>query len=74
MDDGDAPYYLGDDYPFYAASLGTADLEMALLKAASGFGGADWRLALDIMAEVAARSTDAQVAAEFRLMIDEVTG
>lgn len=74
VDDGDAPYYLGDDYPFYAASLGTADLEMALLKAASGFGGADWRLALDIMAEVAARSTDAQVAAEFRLMIDEVTG
>ena len=26
------------------------------------------------MAEVAARSTDAQVAEEFRLMIDEVTG
>lgn len=73
-DDGDAPYYLGDDYPFYAASLGDADLEFALLKAASAFGGPDWRLALDIMAEVAARSTDAQVAEEFRMMIDEVTG
>jgi hypothetical protein len=73
-DDGDAPYYLGDDYPFYAASLGAADLEMALIKAAAGFGGPDWRLALEIMAEVAARSTDSQVAEEFRLMIDEVTG
>lgn len=73
-DDGDAPYYLGDDYPFYAASLVAADLEMAMLTAASAFGGPSWRLALDIMAEVAARSTDAQVAEEFRLMIDEVTG
>ena len=41
---------------------------------ASAFGGPEWHLALEIMAEVAARSTDAQVAEEFRLMIDEVTG
>lgn len=73
-DDGDAPYYLGDDYPFYAESLDASDLEMALLRAAGSFGGPDWRLALEIMGEVAARSTDAQVAEEFRLMIDEVTG
>lgn len=73
-DDGDAPYYLGDDYPFYAASLGAGDLETALHETASAFGGPEWHLALEIMAEVAARSTDAQVAEEFRLMIDEVTG
>ena len=33
---------------------------------AAGFGGPDWRRARDIMAQVAARSTNAQVCAEFR--------
>jgi hypothetical protein len=72
-DDGDAAYYLGDDYPFYARSLAPADLEMAMATATAGFGGPDWARARDIMAQVAARSTDAQVCAEFRAMIDEVT-
>jgi hypothetical protein len=72
-DDGDAAYYLGDDYPFYARSLAPADLEMAMATAAAGFGGPDWARARDIMAQVAARSSDAQVCAEFRAMIDEVT-
>ena len=72
-EDGDAAHYLGDDYPFYARSLAAADLEMALATAAAGFGGPDWARARDIMAQVAARSTDAQVCAEFRLMIEEVT-
>jgi hypothetical protein len=40
---------------------------------AAGFGGPDWRRAQAIMAEVAARSTDAVVAAEFRAMIEALT-
>jgi hypothetical protein len=72
-EDGDAGHYLGDDYPFYARSLDAADLEMALALAAAGFGGPDWIRARDIMAQVAARSTDAHVCAEFRLMVEEVT-
>ena len=72
-DDGDAPYYLGDDYPFYARSVAPPDLEMAMAGVAAAFGGPDWHRARDIMAQVAARSTDAQVCAEFRAMIDEVT-
>ena len=72
-EDGDAGHYLGDDYPFYARSLAAVDLEMALATAAAGFGGPDWARACDIMAQVAARSTDAHVCAEFRLMIEEVT-
>jgi hypothetical protein len=71
-DDGDAPYYLGDDYPFYARSLAAGDLEMAMAVAAAGFGGPDWRRAEAIMAQVAARSSDAQVCAEFKAMIEEV--
>jgi hypothetical protein len=72
-DDGDAPHYLGDDYPFYSRSPSPVDLEMALATAAAAFGGPDWQRARDIMAQVAARSSDAQVCAEFRAMIEEVT-
>ncbi len=71
-DDENAVHYLGDDYPFYAESLDPADLEMAWARVAGAFGGPDWRLAQDIMRQVAARSTDAQVAAEFKAMIDEI--
>jgi hypothetical protein len=71
-EDGDAAHYLGDDYPFYARSLAPADLEMALATTAAAFGGPDWTRARDIMTQVAARSTDAHVCAEFRLMVEEV--
>ena len=71
-DDENAVHYLGDDYPFYAESLDPADLEMAWARMAGAFGGPDWRMAQEIMRQVAARSSDAQVAAEFRAMIDEI--
>ena len=71
-DDENAAHYLGDDYPFYAESLDAADLEMAWARMAGAFGGPDWRMAQDIMRQVAVRSSDAQVAAEFRAMIDEI--
>ncbi|CAN5773841.1 hypothetical protein BH23PSE1_BH23PSE1_12000 [soil metagenome] len=73
-DDVDALHHLGDDYPFYADSLHAPDLEMAMARAVAGFGGAEWRLAQAIMAQVAARSSDAQVCAEFKAMIDALTG
>ncbi len=71
-DDLNASFYLGDDYPFYAESLDPADLEMTWLRAESGFGGPDWVMALDIMKQVAARSTEEQVCTEFRFMLDEL--
>ena len=72
-DDGDAPYYLGDDYPFYARSVEPADLEMAMASVAAAFGGPDWRRARDIMAQVAERCTDAVVCAEFKVMMDQLS-
>ena len=71
--DGDADHYLGDDYPFFARSVAPADLEMALATATAAFGGPDWERARAIMTQVAARSTDAHVRAEFRSMVEEVT-
>jgi hypothetical protein len=73
-DDEDALAYLGDDYPYFVRSLDPADLEADMVRIAAGFGGPDWRLARAIMGQVAARSSDAVVAAEFRAMIEALTG
>lgn len=70
----DALLYLGDDYPFFVRSLETTDLEAMMLDMVAAFGGPDWRLAQGIMAEVRARSSDAVVAAEFRAMVETITG
>ena len=72
-DDEDALQYLGDDYPFFVPSLDAAALEAAMLGVASAFGGREWRLAQAIMAQVAARSSDAVVAADFRAMVAALT-
>jgi hypothetical protein len=73
-DDGDATFYLGDDYPFFARSGAPANLEMALVEAAAAFGGPEWTRAQEIMKGVAARSTDDRVLAEFDAMVRAVAG
>ena len=73
-DDGDAAYYLGDDYPFYVRGLDPATLEADWLRVASAFGGPDWRMAEAIMRQVAARSADDVVCAQFAAMIEAITG
>lgn len=72
-DDDDAAQYLGDDYPFYVGGTDAATLEMDMMRIAAAFGGPDWRRALEIMAEVRARSSDAVVVAEFREMVRALT-
>jgi hypothetical protein len=71
-DDGDAGYYLGDDYPFYVRGLDAATLEADWLAVASAFGGPDWRLAEAIMRQVAARSADGVVCGQFRAMVEAI--
>lgn len=73
-DDANAAHYLGDDYPFYAPSLDHDDLEMTWARVASAFGGQEWAQALDVMRQVADRSSDAQVCAEFKAMLDALVG
>ena len=67
--DDDALQYLGDDYPFYVQGTEAATLEMDMMRIAAAFGGPDWARALEIMAQVRARSSDAVVVAEFREMV-----
>lgn len=71
-DDDDAIYYFGDDYPFYVRGVRPGELEADMVEFAAAFGGPEWRMAQEIMAQIAARSTDAHVAAEFRAMIDSL--
>lgn len=71
-DDEDAPQYLGDDYPFYTGGTSAGQLEYDMARVAASFGGPDWARARDIMAQVAERSSDAQVCAEFRAMVEDV--
>jgi hypothetical protein len=73
-DDMNAAHYLGDDYPFYAESLDLDELEMTWVRVAAAFGGPDWDMALEIMRQVGARSTDTQVCNEFRFMMSELLG
>jgi hypothetical protein len=73
-EDGDTAHYLGDDYPFYAASTEASDLEMAWAEAAAAFGGPDWARARAIMDQVRARNSEAQVCAEFAAMLDDLLG
>lgn len=71
-EDEDAVQYLGDDYPFYVRGPDPKLLEYDMMTLAAAFGGPDWRRAQEIMGQVAARSSDAQVAAEFRAMVEDV--
>ncbi len=73
-EDEDAVAYLGDDYPFYVRSPDPARLEYDMAGIAAAFGGPEWRRAEAIMAQVAARSSDDRVCAEFRSMVAALAG
>jgi hypothetical protein len=68
---GDAPYYLGSDYPYMMPQDATvADIVEALQAARDGLGGPDWRYGREIMRDVAARSSVDYVMTEFTNMIN----
>jgi hypothetical protein len=71
-DEEDALFYLGDDYPFFVRGLSEAELETDMAEMAAAFGGPEWRHARAIMDQVAARSTDDLVCAEFHAMIEDI--
>jgi hypothetical protein len=73
-DDDDARYYLGDDYPFYATGTSDEQLEALVAEMQGAFGGADWDLARAIMRQVADRTSNEAVCADFRRMVDQLAG
>jgi len=67
--DGDALYYLGDDYPFLIDRAEPAAAFEMVDHARESFDGPEWRRGLEIMQYVKARSTAAQVAQELRRIL-----
>ena len=72
--DDDALEYLGDDYPFYVRGTDSPGLEYQMANIAAAFGGPEWRYAQEIMAQMAARSSDEVFSGEFRAMVRDIVG
>lgn len=67
---GDAPFYLGSDYPYLMdKDASIEDIVAALQSAHDNVGGAEWRYGREIMRDVAARSSLTYVMGEFNDMI-----
>jgi hypothetical protein len=62
--DGDARYYLGDDYPYLAASSDEAEVLRMLEVARESYGTDTWRYGLEIMDYVRSVSSDDHVCRE----------
>lgn len=66
---GDAIFYLGEDYPFLIAeNASEAEIVSRLDDFAGQFGGPDWSRGLEIMREVARRSSVSTVVSEISFM------
>ncbi len=70
---GDAPYYLGTDYPYLLSEdAGPEDILDMLRHAEEGFGGPEWQHAQAIMQNIAAHSSRAYVLAEWDALLSLV--
>ena len=67
---GDAPFYLGSDYPYMMSADATVeDIVEALQNARDSLGGPEWQYGREIMRNVANRSSVEYVLTEFSDMI-----
>jgi hypothetical protein len=71
--EGDAAYYLGDDYPFLLdTNAGEAEILEMITNVTQSFGSPEWRYGLDIMTEVKERSSNAAIVREFKSLLKEI--
>ncbi len=69
--EGDASFYLGPDYPYLLPESCTeADIVNALERVRAGFGTAEWRYGLQVMADVRYRSSQDFIIGEIQNMIE----
>ena len=66
LDESDALYYLGHDYPFALKDNSLSSVREAIEYAEECFGGPEWRFAHTIMDSVRERCSARQVAEDFR--------
>lgn len=67
---GDAVYYLGDDYPYFLPDAPGEDEILGMIdRARQGFGGAEWKCAGDRMRDLAERTSQRAIVAEFKQIL-----
>ncbi|MHC0053332.1 hypothetical protein [Actibacterium sp. D379-3] len=67
----DAVEYLGADYPYFVADASLNSILDGLAFARESFGGPEWRYGLEVMRDVARRSSPTYVAGELGAILDE---
>jgi hypothetical protein len=67
--EGDASYFLPNDYPFLVSTEGTDAVTTTIRQAKDLFGGIEWNYACEAMREVRERSSASSVIIEFEKMI-----
>ena len=69
--DQDAELYLGSDYPYLLKDDSLQNVRSVLEQVCIDFGNARWKVALDIMFDIRAKSTDDFVIREFAAVAKE---
>lgn len=67
----DAVAYLGEDYPFLIPDNSSAATMDGLDRAQEAFGGPEWHRGLEVMQDIAQRTSPAAVARQFGALLDE---
>lgn len=67
--DGDAEYYLGEDYPFFVDTVEPASVRAVIDRVQAGPHTSDWECAMAAMESVRRRSSDEHVAGEVRALL-----
>ncbi len=74
-DDGDALYYLGEDYPYLIKEEPTEEVVLRYMrKAQAEFGTDVWRFGLSKMAGLRETFSNEEIAGQFWRMIEDATG
>jgi len=67
--EGDAQFYLPEDYPLFLPASTWKDVSDAIKRIRGEFGGKSWRYAVDVMREIRDRSSPDHIANEFKTML-----
>lgn len=69
IDESDARYYLGSDYPYILKDAALDSVLQMINYAKESFGGAEWRRGLEVMASARQRCDTAQIENEIKALL-----
>ena len=69
IDEGDARFYLGSDYPYFAKSRSLSDVSAAIEHAEQTVGAVEWYEALEVMRSIRDRCSPRQIGMEIDQLV-----